>query len=90
VKAATAYNLIEVRELIFPPESVTLTEIGDSDSAIENTEKSQSKESEQKTLSPKCSSELVQRVAKKGKHKGAEFLACSAFPRCRYVETPDV
>ena len=34
---------------------------------------------------PKCGSELVKRVAKKGKHEGKEFMACSSFPKCRYV-----
>lgn len=34
---------------------------------------------------PKCGSELVVRVAKKGKNKGNEFMACSGFPKCRYA-----
>lgn len=36
-------------------------------------------------LCPKCSSALVKRIAKKGEHKGSAFMACSAFPKCRYV-----
>ncbi len=35
---------------------------------------------------PKCSSPLVERVAKKGIKRGEVFLACSAFPKCRYVD----
>jgi len=34
---------------------------------------------------PKCSSDLVKRVAKKGKNAGNKFLACSAYPKCRFV-----
>jgi len=36
---------------------------------------------------PKCSSELVTRTSKKGKTAGNEFLGCSAFPKCRYIES---
>jgi restriction system protein len=35
---------------------------------------------------PKCNSELVKRVAKKGAQKGNEFLGCSSFPKCRYIQ----
>jgi restriction system protein len=34
---------------------------------------------------PKCDSELVKRVAKKGTNKGNEFLGCSSFPKCRFT-----
>lgn len=37
-------------------------------------------------LCPKCDSELVKRVAKKGAQKGNEFLGCSGFPKCRYIQ----
>jgi len=33
---------------------------------------------------PKCGSELVLRVVKKGPNQGNEFMACSGFPQCRY------
>jgi len=36
---------------------------------------------------PKCSSELITRTSKKGKTAGNEFLGCSAFPKCRYIES---
>ena len=32
---------------------------------------------------PKCGSEMVLRVAKKGSHSGKEFWGCSKFPDCR-------
>ena len=34
---------------------------------------------------PKCSSVMVKRTAKKGKHVGKPFLGCSAFPKCRQI-----
>ncbi len=37
-------------------------------------------------LCPKCDSDLVKRVAKKGPQKGNEFLGCSSFPKCRYIQ----
>lgn len=39
-----------------------------------------------KNACPKCGCELVKRVAKKGANKGKEFIACSGFPKCRYVK----
>ena len=38
-------------------------------------------------ICPKCSSELITRTSKKGKTAGNEFLGCSAFPKCRYIES---
>ena len=34
---------------------------------------------------PKCGSEMVLRVAKKGPHSGQKFWGCSKFPGCRAV-----
>lgn len=34
---------------------------------------------------PRCGSELVERVAKKGSNVGDVFMGCSAFPKCRYT-----
>lgn len=35
---------------------------------------------------PKCGSNLVERVAKKGTRAGSTFLGCSSFPKCRYTK----
>lgn len=35
---------------------------------------------------PKCGSALVEREAKRGARKGERFMACSAFPSCRYTQ----
>ena len=42
-------------------------------------------EKEQKNLCPKCSSELILRVAKKGANAGKQFYGCSNYPKCRYT-----
>ena len=34
---------------------------------------------------PRCGAALVERTAKRGANAGAVFLACSAFPACRYT-----
>ncbi|WP_296245380.1 MULTISPECIES: NERD domain-containing protein [unclassified Psychrobacter] len=34
---------------------------------------------------PKCSGEMVQRIAKKGAHQGQHFFGCCQFPKCRGV-----
>lgn len=34
---------------------------------------------------PKCALPLVQRTAKTGANVGKQFMACTGFPRCRYI-----
>lgn len=34
---------------------------------------------------PKCGSELVKRIAKRGVNTGNAFYGCAAFPKCRYT-----
>ncbi len=33
---------------------------------------------------PRCGSELVERVARRGPRSGQSFFGCASFPRCRY------
>ena len=40
----------------------------------------------QKRYCPKCGSELVIRVAKKGENVGKKFYGCSKFPKCWFTE----
>ncbi len=42
-------------------------------------------EKDRKNLCPKCGSELILRVAKKGANAGNEFYGCSNYPTCRYT-----
>ena len=76
-KAAAKYNISEVRGVLFPPPE----EVAPESSSPETTQA----ESGQTQACPKCSSPLIRKVAKKGERKGTEFLACSAFPKCRYI-----
>lgn len=76
-KAAATYNISEVRNVLFPPPE----ELAEESSLPEAPDP----EITEEQLCPKCSSPLVKKVAKKGEHKGTEFLACSSFPKCRYI-----
>lgn len=38
---------------------------------------------------PRCGGELVVRTAKKGKRVGKQFLGCSNYPKCRFIENID-
>ena len=80
VKAASAYNVAEVRAMLYPTLPV---EMAQESSNAEPPEVNPVQEAEK--LCPKCSSILVKKIATKGEHKGSEFLACSAFPECRYI-----
>jgi len=42
-------------------------------------------ENKKKNICPRCGSEIVIRVVKKGEDKGKEFWGCSNFPKCRYT-----
>jgi len=46
----------------------------------------ESQSNQSPTTCPRCAADLVVRVAKRGPHKGEEFLGCSAFPKCKHVE----
>ena len=37
-----------------------------------------------KTICPKCGSNLIERIAKKGTNAGTTFLGCSNYPQCRF------
>lgn len=76
-KASATYNISEVRDILFP----TLSEPKEEHSPPETMQA----EGGQEKVCPKCSSLLVKKVAKKGNHRGKEFLACSGLPKCRYI-----
>lgn len=76
IPAKSGYVVSEVKQLIAP--------------RIINKENAASKQKQSATnekVCPKCGSILVKRTAKKGKNAGKQFWACSAFPKCRYIET---
>lgn len=84
-KASNSYNIGEVRESLFPTPEIQ-TDLPSYEQRIEpkfSVEESVSQADKQ--ICPKCSAELVRKTARKGRHKGSEFLACSRFPDCRYI-----
>ena len=82
ITARASYQVSEVREAL----SEYMT-----DKNLRKIEKlkieSKSKEKRLAKTCPKCSSDLVVKVARKGNNIGNEFLACSAFPQCRHTES---
>jgi restriction system protein len=51
-----------------------------------NVDKSPSIANETVSQCPKCASPLVKRIAKQGAQKDNEFLGCSSFPKCRFIQ----
>jgi ssDNA-binding Zn-finger/Zn-ribbon topoisomerase 1 len=81
VPAKSAYSVNDIRDSlsVFFPEFQEKETIPSLETETE-TEK-------MPKLCPKCSSEMRLKVAKKGKSVGSEFWACSAFPKCRNIES---
>jgi restriction system protein len=46
----------------------------------------QTVKNEMSSSCPKCTSPLVKRTAKRGMNKGNQFLGCSSFPKCRFIQ----
>jgi len=38
------------------------------------------------TICPKCGSNLIERIAKKGSDPGKKFLGCESYPKCRFTK----
>ena len=83
-KAGIGYSITGLREILFPAGDMV---VGSPEQKISTgVDKEKNELYEQHVLCPKCSSQLVRKVARKGEHKGKAFLACSAYPNCRYIE----
>jgi len=80
VPAKSAYVIDEIRQLIMPHLGILKLEGSVASSS------SQQKPAKQEKNCPKCASEMVIRVAKKGDNAGNQFWACSAYPKCRHTE----
>ncbi len=83
-KAAATYNINDVRNTLFPEPEGAGEQPPPSATPQENSEDNEH------PACPRCASPLVKRVARRGEHKGSEFLACSTFPKCRYIRKLDV
>ncbi len=53
---------------------------------VKNLKKSYNKVANQNNSCPKCGSQLVERIARKGTNAGNSFWGCSSFPKCRFVK----
>ncbi len=80
--ATKSYSVVELQNILEPLFSKDSKEV----TQLINKAELTSDTSEPQDKCPKCSSDLVLRKAKRGQNKGNEFLACSAFPSCRYIE----
>jgi len=81
-KASNNYSVTSCQQQIFPDSSVTDC----SPKQAIDTTPTQSEPDSDKPC-PRCSSPLVTRTASKGSNKGNSFIACSAYPKCRYIES---
>jgi hypothetical protein len=48
--------------------------------------KSLKKRHSSRTVCPKCGSNLVERIAKKGPKSGSKFLGCESYPKCHFTK----
>jgi hypothetical protein len=82
VPARSAYVISEVKGLL--PRYLT---VKDSPEPEPSPASSIEKSDNNGKVCPNCSSSMVKRVAKNGKHAGKQFWACSAYPKCKTIET---
>lgn len=75
-----AFNHVESEPLVKTKADAAIIE-----ESIEKAMTSNSMVSNTIPTCPKCQSEMVKRVAKKGSRQGQTFYGCSQFPRCRGV-----
>lgn len=87
-QAKSGYGVKEVRATLqqaFGITEETLTRrIVEQSQATEPVQE-QAQQENSATVCPKCSSAMVKRQAKQGRHAGTWFWACSSFPQCRQV-----
>jgi len=79
-KASNNYSVTSIQQQIFPEPPLAddpLKQTVDNTSTLEEPDTVKS--------CPRCSSPLVTRTASKGSNKGNNFIACNAYPKCRYI-----
>jgi len=90
--AKSTYNIGEIKELLSPYLNKTIISILTKEVSPELVvmeEEQTTIEMEEKAC-PKCSSQLVKKVANKGDNAGNEFWECSSFPKCRHTEAVNI
>ena len=91
VDVKRAYKVSEIQELLpkeLSQETVQTVAVAKS-ADVAKSPKAQTKLKADVKDCPKCQSKMVVRTAKKGKNAGNKFLACTSFPKCRYLEATD-
>ena len=83
VPAKSAYAIAEVRSLL--PGYLTVKDTADSVPAPAPASAMEESKNNGKVC-PNCSTVMVKRVAKNGKHAGKSFWACKAYPKCKTIE----
>lgn len=81
--AKRGYQIAAVQRVLFPENGVVHTSAVDVP-PVGSPPEAKPLQGEAPTC-PKCGAALVRRIASKGKHQGQTFLACTAFPTCRYI-----
>jgi ssDNA-binding Zn-finger/Zn-ribbon topoisomerase 1 len=83
IPAKSAYVISEVRSLL--PRYLTIKDTPDPESLPAPAMAIGKPETNGKVC-PNCSTVMVKRVAKNGKHAGKPFWACRAYPKCKTIE----
>lgn len=81
VPAKSAYVISEVRGLL--PRYLTVKDTSEPESSPAPAIK---KSENNGKVCPNCSTVMVKRMAKNGKHAGKSFWACKAYPKCKTIE----
>jgi len=83
IKAQKAYTISDIKNSISPYlhfKSQSIPSFNDIEQLIKSNLQSDDR------LCQKCGFTMSVKASKKGKNIGNEFWACSAFPKCRYIE----
>ncbi len=89
-KWGLARYIKKFRKEIFSPEEVTQIvnsiqrHISESSISSKDHRRSLRNRHSSKTVCPKCGSNLIERIARKGTNAGTAFLGCSNYPQCRF------
>jgi len=83
VPAESGYDISEVRMLL--RNNLTVKDTADPEPAPAPGVPVEKQETDEKVC-PNCSTFMVKRVAKNGKHAGKQFRACKAYPKCKTIE----
>jgi len=79
VPVKAAYVINEIKQLINP--HLNLVE-----PPIQEDRFGSQEQVRDEIVCPKCSSPMIERIAKRGSNAGKHFMACSSYPKCKHIE----